>query len=141
MHPVPSDRPGSALRRLLVPGGLLVVVGAALAYVGAVDPNRPGHYPVCPFRALTGLWCPGCGGLRCARALVHGDLPTALGANALAVAGFAACAVLWIAWVVRSAQGRPFAVRLRPGHQWTVGTLILVFTIVRNFPLGGWLHP
>jgi hypothetical protein len=124
-----------------VPAALLATVAAAFAYVGAVDPNRPGHYPACPFRVLTGLWCPGCGGLRCAHALVHGDLATALGANALAVVGFAACAVLWTGWTVRSVQGRPFTVRLRPVHRWAVATLIVVFTIVRNLPLGGWLHP
>jgi hypothetical protein len=42
----------------------LMVAGATLAattYVGAVDPNEGGHYPACPFLALTGLYCPACG--------------------------------------------------------------------------------
>jgi hypothetical protein len=132
---------GGAVRRLLVPCGLLGAVGAALAYVGVVDPNVPGHYPGCPLRQYTGLWCPGCGGLRSAHALVRGDPVTALGANALGAVGFALFAVLWVAWAVRSFQGRPFAVALRPVHLWAVGALVTVFSIVRNLPMGGWLHP
>ncbi len=31
---------------------------AAFAYVGTVDPNAPGHYPVCPLLHYTGLYCP-----------------------------------------------------------------------------------
>ena len=30
----------------------------ATAYVGLVDPNAPGHYPLCPTKYLTGVDCP-----------------------------------------------------------------------------------
>ena len=50
--------------RLAAPAGVLAAVAAAFAYVGTVDPNEPGHYPVCPLLRFTGLYCPGCGGLR-----------------------------------------------------------------------------
>ncbi|MFF4538664.1 DUF2752 domain-containing protein [Streptomyces aureus] len=137
-------RPGrdtGVLRRLAVPGGLLAVVAGAFAYVGTVDPNQPGHYPVCPLFRLTGLYCPGCGGLRSAHAFAHGDLATALTDNALAVGGYLAFAVLWSVWVIRVLRGRP--VRLEAGrvHLWVFGALVLVFTVVRNLPSGGWLHP
>ncbi|MFD5711054.1 MULTISPECIES: DUF2752 domain-containing protein [Streptomyces] len=127
--------------RLAVPAGVLAAVAAAFAYVGAVDPNEPGHYPACPLLRLTGLYCPGCGGLRSAHALVHGDLPAALQANAVAVAGYALFAVAWTVWVVRAARGRPFRVDPRSAHLWAAGALVLVFTVVRNLPFGGWLHP
>ncbi|MER7679799.1 DUF2752 domain-containing protein [Streptomyces sp. NPDC096934] len=130
-----------ALRRLGVPAGVLACVVAAFVYVGAVDPNRPGHYPVCPLLRFTGLYCPGCGGLRSAHAVVHGDLATALTDNALAVVGYAAFALVWTVWVVRSARGRPSRIDLGPVHLWSVGALVLVFTVVRNLPFGGWLHP
>ena len=32
---------------------------AAVGYVAAVDPNESGHYPTCPFLAVTGLLLPG----------------------------------------------------------------------------------
>ncbi|CAM5728929.1 hypothetical protein STENM223S_02220 [Streptomyces tendae] len=85
------------------------------------------------------MYCPGCGGLRSAHAVVHGDLAAALQANAPAVLGYAAFAVLWTVWVIRAARGRPVRVALGPVHLWTLGTLLLVFTVVRNLPSGGWL--
>ncbi|UUU21320.1 DUF2752 domain-containing protein [Streptomyces sp. DSM 40750] len=129
------------LRELLVPAGVLTAVGGAFAYVAAVDPNEPGHYPVCPLWRFTGLYCPGCGGLRSAHAFAHGDLATALTDNALAVAGFLGCAVLWTVWVVRAVRGRPLRFALGPVQLWALGALVLVFTIVRNLPFGGWLRP
>ncbi|MFD0314343.1 DUF2752 domain-containing protein [Streptomyces flavalbus] len=132
---------GSLAGRLAVPAGMLAAVAAAFAYVGAVDPNEPGHYPACPLLYYTGVFCPGCGGLRSAHAVVHGDLGAALQANAVAVAGYALFAVVWAVWVVRAARGRPTRFELRNAHLWTVGTLLLLFTVVRNLPFGGWLHP
>lgn len=139
----PRTRTGAAvvLRRIAAPAGVLAGVAAAFAYVGAVDPNEPGHYPVCPLLHYTGLYCPGCGGLRSAHAFVHGDFLTALHDNVLAVAGYLGFAVVWILWALHAARGR--RVRLDPGPVplWGLGALLLVFTVVRNLPLGGWLHP
>ncbi|WP_442802526.1 DUF2752 domain-containing protein [Streptomyces sp. CB01635] len=132
---------GASLRRLAVPLGVLAPIGAGFAYVGSVDPNEPGHYPACPLLHYTGIYCPGCGGLRSAHALVHGDLTAALGDNALAVAGCAVFAVLWVVWAVRVVLGRPVRIDLGRPQLWAVGAVVLVFTVVRNLPLGGWLHP
>ncbi|WP_306322179.1 MULTISPECIES: DUF2752 domain-containing protein [unclassified Streptomyces] len=131
----------SALRRLGVPLGVLGGVALAFAYVGTVDPNEPGHYPACPFLQLTGAYCPGCGGLRSAHAIVHGDVTGALGANALAVVGYALFAVFWTVWAVRSARGRPFGLALGRVQLWTLGAVVLAFTVVRNLPFGGFLSP
>ncbi|WP_416978505.1 DUF2752 domain-containing protein [Streptomyces sp. T028] len=131
----------TAAGRLAVPAGILAAVAGAFTYVGAVDPNEPGHYPVCPLLRVTGLYCPGCGGLRSAHAFVHGDVLTALHANALAVAGYLVLAVVWTVWVVRAARGRPLRIDLGPVLMWSLGALVLVFTVVRNLPFGGWLHP
>ncbi|GGQ25679.1 DUF2752 domain-containing protein [Streptomyces roseolilacinus] len=128
-------------RRLLAPLGTLAGVAAAFAYVGAVDPNEPGHYPACPLLRYTGLYCPGCGGLRSAHAFVHGDLATALGANAMAVAGYVAFAVFMVVWLARAVRGLP--VRLDPGPRllWLLGGTWAVFTVVRNLPFGSALAP
>ncbi|MFD4478733.1 DUF2752 domain-containing protein [Streptomyces sp. NPDC058471] len=132
---------GTALRRLAVPAGVLGSVIAAFAYVGTVDPNEPGHYPACPLLRLTGVFCPGCGGLRSAHAFVHGDLTTALGANALAVVGYGVFAALWTLWAVRAARGQRVRIELGPAHLYGIGVLVAVFTLVRNLPFGAWLHP
>ncbi|MBO8186140.1 DUF2752 domain-containing protein [Streptomyces sp. DW4-2] len=129
--------------RLAAPLGTLAAAGAAFAYVAAVDPNQPGHYPACPFLTVTGLYCPGCGGLRSAHALAHGDPVAALGANLLAVLLFTGFALGWLHWVTRLARGRAysFPVRLRAWHWSAAGALLVVFSVVRNTPLGTGLAP
>ena len=127
--------------RLAAPAGVLLGAGAAFAYVGAVDPGEPGHYPVCPLLRFTGLLCPGCGGLRSAHAVAHGDLAGALGTNALAVAAFALFAVFMVFWVVRVLRSQPVTVPLRTSHWWALGVLALAFTVVRNLPAGAALAP
>jgi hypothetical protein len=131
----------AVLRRLAVPAGVLAAVTGAFAYVGTVDPNEPGHYPACPLLRWTGLYCPGCGGLRSAHAVAHGDLTAALNDNALAVAAYLACALLWTAWTAHAVRGRRLRTEPRPVHLWGTVTLLVAFTIVRNLPFGGWLHP
>lgn len=126
---------------LAAPLGLLGGVVAGFVYVGTVDPNHPGHYPVCPLLHYTGLFCPGCGGLRSAYAVAHGDFGAAFGLNALAVAMYLLFAVGWVVWFSRALRGRPFSVSLRPAHWWAVAAVVVVFTVVRNLPFGAALAP
>ncbi|WP_443052583.1 DUF2752 domain-containing protein [Streptomyces sp. JV176] len=139
----PYEVPQSAsrVRRLLTPLATLAGVAAAFTYVGLVDPNESGHYPPCPLYSLTGLYCPGCGGLRGAHALAHGDPLTALGDNALAFAGYAVFAVVWVIWVVRAGKGLPLRITQRPLWWWTLGAVLVAFSVLRNLPFGAWLAP
>ena len=94
------------LRRLRDPLGVGALVVAATAYLAFVDPNEAGHYPLCPTKALTGLDCPGCGGLRAVHSLTHGDLLGALNHNALVVLIVLPVAVaLWVRWLVLAWRG------------------------------------
>ncbi|MFD3944542.1 DUF2752 domain-containing protein [Streptomyces sp. NPDC058579] len=140
--PVAPRRAPRALGvRLLAPLGTLAGVVAAFAYVGAVDPNEPGHYPVCPLLRFTGLYCPGCGGLRSAHAFVHGDLPAAFGANALAVVGYGLFAVVMAVWLIRAVRAVPMRVAISPAWWWGIGAVLALFTVVRNLPFGSALAP
>jgi hypothetical protein len=130
--------------RAAVPLAVLGATAGAFWYVAAVDPNSPGHYPVCPLLRYTGVYCPGCGGLRSAYAVAHGHLGTALGCNAVAVAGYGLFAAVWLVWFARAVRGRPFpaaAAAVRPAWAWAAGALLLTFTIVRNLPFGAALAP
>ncbi|MEU0758608.1 DUF2752 domain-containing protein [Streptomyces microflavus] len=129
------------VRRLATPLGILAAVTAAFTYVGTVDPNDPGHYPVCPLLKLTGVFCPGCGGLRSAHAFIHGDLGAAFSANAVATTGYFLFAAVWVLWLVRAWRGRPLRIGLAPAWWWGIGALLLIFTVVRNLPFGSALAP
>lgn len=129
------------VRRLATPVGILAAVAGAFAYVGSVDPNEPGHYPVCPLLKLTGVLCPGCGGLRSAHAFIHGDLGAALAANAIATVGYFLFAAVWGLWLVRAWRGQPLRIGLAPVWWWGLGAVLLIFTVVRNLPFGSALAP
>ncbi|MFJ2433286.1 DUF2752 domain-containing protein [Streptomyces anulatus] len=142
-RPGRKDQVGQAgrVRRLATPVGILAAVAGAFAYVGSVDPNESGHYPVCPLLKLTGVLCPGCGGLRSAHAFIHGDLGAALGANAIATVGYFLFAAVWGLWLVRAWRGQPLRIGLAPVWWWGVGAVLLIFTVVRNLPFGSALAP
>jgi hypothetical protein len=127
----PGNRWPSRLRGPLTAAAF---TAAAVGYVAAVDPSRSGsHYPLCPFRALTGFWCPGCGGLRAVHELAHGRLAAALSSDLVVVAGLVPAAI-WIAWVRAAAVGRPFAVRFTWAPAGALIGALLVFGVLRNLP-------
>lgn len=132
LAPAMSDPAGRARLGGLLAGGL--VTAAATLLVAVVDPNQPGHYPLCPFRALTGLACPGCGGLRAVHALTHGHLSEAFGHNPLVLLALPLAVGGWAVAVRRAWQGR--AVGWRPGPVLLTAVVVLVlgFAIVRNLP-------
>jgi hypothetical protein len=106
-----------------------VVLGLVTVLTGVLDPSRPGTYPPCPFRAVTGLACPGCGSLRALHDLAHGHFLAALGHNAVFVTVLGVVTVL----AGRALAGRP-AVRPRLWAAPAAAALLLVWTVARNVP-------
>lgn len=135
--PAETLRRQGAARPLLVAGGVAVL---ALA-LRLRDPHQYGSWGLCPFRAITGWDCPGCGGLRAVNDLTHGDLGAAAGSNLFFVASIPLLGVLWGLWFWRSRQPDGTRRRLLPPGRATLlvsvylGALV-VFTIVRNTPWG-----
>lgn len=130
------------IRPVLAPLGAAAAAGAVFAFVGAVDPNEPNHYPTCPFLWMTGLYCPGCGTLRTIHALAHLDPVAALGLNPLAVVMIPFLVFWWGRWLVRAWQGRPRRTTLaHPGWLWAFLAVVLVYWVVRNLPFGAFLAP
>jgi hypothetical protein len=132
-HPVEPgpqvDRPW--VQPALVGAGAL----AACVLVAVRDPNQEGSYGLCPFKAATGLDCPGCGMLRGSHALFNGEVLRALDHNIFLplILGL----LLWgyVRWTRRS-MGRDLPKRATP--PWlmpALAILVLTFWVVRN--LGG----
>lgn len=108
---------------------------AACGYVYAVDPSAPGHYPGCPTKLLVGLDCPFCGSLRATHDLLHGDLGSALGLNAVTVLVILPLiAAVYVLWVYRRWRGEEFSLEFPTWATGSMVVLLLVFTIVRNVP-------
>ena len=88
---------------------------AGLSAVFAVSALwRPPDEPaliLCPFRALTGLPCPGCGMTRAFCALGHGELWRAVKFNALSPPLFLAAILSW-------AGAATIILRARAAHDW-----------------------
>lgn len=80
----------------------VIAVGAAGATVLVIVPPTEANslYPACPFKTLTGLDCPFCGGLRSTHELLTGNVAASADQNllvpALALAGLVA--VMMILW-------------------------------------------
>lgn len=125
-------------RRLLPPLATLGVAALALGYLAAVDPNQPGHYPVCPTKYFLGIDCPGCGLMRATHDLVTGNVAGALDHNVLIVVAAPLVIMLWVRWFLRSWRGtRPEVTygQFRRRNVWLYASLgvLLAFGIVRNF--------
>jgi Protein of unknown function (DUF2752) len=127
--------------RLAAPALAVGAAASAFAFVAAIDPNEPGHYPTCPFLAVTGLACPGCGSLRALHALAQGDVVTATGLNALSVSVLPLLAYLWMRWARRSWRDGSRATAAHPALLWALLFVVLAFWVVRNLPWGSALAP
>lgn len=136
-----AGRAPAGLAALHRPVAVAAAAAATVAYVGAVDPNEPGHYPTCPFLAVTGLFCPGCGSLRAVHALARGDVAAAASSNLLAVLAVLPLAVIWLAWVRRSWRGTARDSVAPPLLLWALLGLVVVFAVLRNLPVGAALAP
>jgi Protein of unknown function (DUF2752) len=128
-------------RALLRPLGAAAAALAATGYVAAVDPNAAGHYPTCPFLAITGWYCPGCGALRAVHALAHGDLVTAWARNPFAVLVLGYVVVTWVMWLDRVITGRARRGLAPPWVLYSLLGAIAMFWVLRNVPGWTWLSP
>ncbi|MDQ4084948.1 MAG: DUF2752 domain-containing protein [Actinomycetota bacterium] len=143
-----SQRPRPAwaptATRLTGPAFVAAATLAATAVVHVRDPHESASYGLCPWLALTGTYCPGCGGLRAVHDLTHGDLTAALSSNLLVVALLPVAVLLWACWAHTRWRGHPparSAATLARPALWSLGTAAALFTLLRNLGPAAWLAP
>src|ERR1700761_8723506 len=141
-RPVPSRS-----RRMAGPASGALLAGSATGFLYLVNPHSHQVFLPCPFRLITGLYCPFCGGLRMVHDLVHGHLVAALHDDALALPLLLIAAAAWLnvavgRWGRRA--GGPGGRGARPGWPWPRGVGVPgALALVRNLPFGPFtaLHP
>lgn len=135
----PADGRWSRVRAPLLLGA---GVAAATVALHLRDPHAEGSWGVCPLFAATGIYCPGCGGLRAVNDLTNLDLAGAASSNLLFVLAVPFLLVGWVLWVRARWSGRPMR-DLRQPLRFTLvlGVVLVAFTVVRNLPFGAWLAP
>lgn len=113
----------------------LAAAGAAILF--AFDPATSDLYPPCPFHALTGLYCPGCGTTRALHQLLHGHPGVAFGLNPLMVVMLPFLGYWLVSCVASGVRGRPLlpVVFASPSWGWLVLVVILAYWVLRNVPL------
>ena len=121
---------------------ILGAAAPALLILGLIWFLRGGHL-LCPIYELTGIYCPGCGSGRAARALLRGDLAAAFGHNLLALPLGLVCGGV-LGWEYLRAVFPGLGLKKARLPDWFGGAalvLLLLFTLLRNLPAFAFLAP
>lgn len=133
----PSVATATRLRRTAP----IAVAGVAIGVAGLLAIHGP-HFAgiACPWRALTGLDCPGCGSTRSLAALGDGDLVRAFDHHLLVPLVVPLLVWSWMTWAIASWGGPRLPAPLRTsGAPVAVAVVVVVFSVARNVPALEWL--
>ena len=118
-------------RPAAVLAGVIGLSGAAIALYW-FDPTGSSFFPRCPLHALTGIHCPGCGGLRAVHALLHLQLFDALAWNPLLVLLLPLGGWHFASLILRPNPLPAKRADAKVARRWLI--LLVGFAIVRNLP-------
>ena len=98
----------------------------------------------CGILNLTGFYCPGCGGTRCAIALSHGHISQAWGYNALLSTGAVLFTLISLYLIIRITLLGKTTLKtpnIHPYWIWFGVMSTVLFSILRNTNTFSWLAP
>jgi hypothetical protein len=116
---------------------VLVWLSLALGvvYLFIFEPGKSGFFPLCPFRAVTGFTCPGCGSTRGLHRLLHGDVIAAFELNPLFVLSLPFLLYALVRYTNAAIRRQPVrGNQLQAKYIWTLFVVVLSFWIFRNTP-------
>lgn len=117
------------LRRLL--GGCAVLLAAGFSY--ALWVRFTGLAIPCPFRAVTGLLCPGCGVTRLCLALLQGDWAAAWQANPVLLLLIPVLLVLLLRAALRYVrEGSTIGSKWERALIWSMVGILVAWGVARN---------
>jgi len=127
-----NNRVNAWAARLLIAAAALTVA-CLLIVLYLFSPDQYPFYPRCLLHSWTGLQCPGCGSLRAAHHLVHGQIGAAFRLNALFVLSLAVGLLAGAGLLLKRFTGRDYLQILRrPLWIWILAAVLVVFGIGRN---------
>jgi len=110
-----------------------LALAAGTAYLFIFEPGKSGFFPICPFRALTGLSCPGCGSTRGLHRLLHGDVVAAFEFNPFLILSLPFLVYALVRYTAAAVTGRPLkGNRLEAKYLWILFVVIMSFWVFRN---------
>lgn len=123
---------------------LLPPLVIALALSGFLALNRlvmKGYGFECGIKKSLGVYCPGCGGTRCAKEIVNGNWLAAMNHNAMLMSGFILLTTFMLFLIIRITilgMPAPKIPAIKTKWVWFGITGIALFTILRNIPYHPW---
>jgi hypothetical protein len=117
---------------------ILVVLFAGIALcLYFFDPIKVKIYPKCPFRILTGYYCPGCGSTRALSKIVTGDYASAFKYNSLLAVVFPFLAVYFLNLFSRVFLRKDFFEGfIMPAYLiYILLAIFIIFGVLRNIPV------
>jgi hypothetical protein len=122
-------------RERLTASAVVALAAGGLSVVYLLDPGSSELYPPCPFLALTGFYCPGCGTLRALHQLTIGHPVAALDLNPLMVLLLPFVAYFLASHAMLAVTGWPLRrFFVRPELIWALLGVVLVYWLLRNVP-------
>lgn len=122
--------------RRVVTWSLLGVAGCAVIVLFVLDPAESPIFPPCPFHALTGLHCAGCGSLRGLHQLLGGNIVAALDLNPLMVLSLPFVGYALISECAKTLLGKALPGFFMPAFWiWAILAIVVAFGILRNVPV------
>lgn len=112
---------------------LTIAVAGVLLFV--LEPGKSAFLPGCPFRALTGFACPGCGTTRGLHQLLHGNLPAAFQLNPFLILALPFLLYALLSYTNTVLRGKPIRRNNLPAkYIWALFGFVLFFWVFRNTP-------
>jgi hypothetical protein len=124
-----------AVRSQLTPVAVATLAAVGCVVLAVFDPRQNSFYPRCPFRAVTGRACAGCGITRGLHQLLTGHPIAALRLNLLMVVLVPASLYGYAAWALPRWGGpKPPTITLTSRNIIGGIVVLLLFTLLRNLP-------
>jgi len=128
---------GNRSRQLAIAGLVWLGISAGSVFLFLFNPTGPASqfFPKCPFRALTGWQCPGCGSTRACYQLLHLHPIAAFKLNPLMVLTLPFLVYGFLGFTRSAITGRPQRrLFIPPIYLWAWLALMIFFWIFRNTP-------